>query len=355
MFSPVALRTGRSEGSIPDMKTIPIIVREQAGQCESLALALQAIAASAKVDLDYDDLCAALGVSVAAVSVRSEPAPGWWMTYGRDAFLEPAARLFGIELRDLHPPDVAADMVEAEEFPQHFDASYRPLIARAVENGQPVLVWQGWPDVRALFWGVVTGLDGDDLVGTTLWSGGQPQPLTGPALQACVVERLEPVQPRRDALFAMAAHHADAYMNRALYAPPPGAMVPPNLVTGPAAFDAWETWLGSGDFKDPAAAESWREHRQHAEFVAEARRSAARFLRNWGDAAPETQKSLILEAADCCEALARRLAPSCDEETVRESFVTPAGRDKLLAAVHAAEADDRRLAMRIEQLAGMTA
>src|SRR5690606_11352344 len=105
---------------------------------------------------DYDDLCAALGVSFAAVSVGSESSPGWWTTYGRDAFLAPAARLFGLHVRDLHPPEVALEMTGAEEFGQHWELSYKPHIQQALRNGQPVLAWQGWPDVRWPFWGVVT-------------------------------------------------------------------------------------------------------------------------------------------------------------------------------------------------------
>ena len=327
-----------------------ILIREGEGQYESLTLALQAVAAAERVELDYDDLCAALGVSFAAVSTDAVASPGWWLTYGRDAFLEPAARLFCIELRDLHPPDVGVDMLAADEFSQHFEASYEPLILRALENGQPVLALQGWPDFRSSFWGVITGQTNAGFEGTTLWSGGERQRLVAPAVQCYVVERCEPVVPRRSDLFAMAMRHADTFLNRAPFAAPSPA-VAPSIVTGPAAFDAWEEWLESGEFGDPDTDASWNEHRQHAEFIAASRDSAARFLRRIREVASKDLGETVDQAIACCESVVDRLADSRDESKVRSLFATSRGREKLLQAIHAAEADDRRLGMHVEQLA----
>src|SRR4029079_6396315 len=89
---------------------------EAAGRSETLALALMSVAANAGIDIDYDDLCAALGLSCTVVSVAPEPSPESVMTYGGDAFVTPVARLFGLEVRDLQPPDVAVEMAEADEF-----------------------------------------------------------------------------------------------------------------------------------------------------------------------------------------------------------------------------------------------
>ena len=327
-----------------------IIIREAPDQYESLALALQAIAAADDVELDYDDLCAALGVSFSAVSTTAEPSPGWWLTYGRDAFVKPAARLFGLELRALHPPNVSVDMLAADEFPQHYEASYKPLIRAALENGQPVLAWQGWPDYRWPFWGVITAQAGSDFDGTTLWTEGRRQRLTGPAKQCYMVEACDPAVPRPAHLLAMAMQHADAYMNRGPFAcVAPGAEAPA-IVTGPAGFDAWEQWLQSDDFGDPSEDPSWNEHRQHAEFIAAARQSAARFLRRFQLVVDEDRARILGEAAACCDSLVSRLADSRDQEKARILFASRPGRRTLLQAVNAAEADDRRLAMHLEQL-----
>ncbi len=328
-----------------------IVIQEQPGELESLALALRAVGRDAGAELDYDDLCAALGVSFTACSTTREKRPGWWQTYGRDAFLIPAATLFGFELRDLHPPDVGIDMVFADEFPQHFELSYKPLILRALENGQPVLAWQGWEGFRWPFWGVITGAAGENFVGTTLWGNGQPVAHVNPAMQCYVVERCEPCAPPRDALRAMAMKHADGYMNRAVLAGGHGlAKGPPPLVTGPSAFDAWEAWLEHGEFGDPAVDDAWNDHRQNAEFITAARAGAERFLgkhrASFGDGSAEQ----VANAIEACADLRRALEVSGDERQVQEHFATRPGRQALLAMLHAAEAADRRLAARIEHL-----
>lgn len=327
-----------------------IILRQEPGQYESLALALRAVIEAAGGEADYDPLCAALGVSFAAVAVRVEPAPGWWMTCGRDAFLAEAASLFGLRLRDLHPADVGIEMAGADEFPQHFDASYLPLIQRALTNGQPVLTWRGWPGVSEPFWGVLTGSTAQGLTGVVMWSQG-PQPLERPALQAYVVEDCTPVLPPRDRLFHLAMQHAHAYMNLAPFAPVLPGMGEPALVTGPAAFDAWERWLDPAQDLIRTADEPWREHRQHAEFIVTSRQSAGRFLGDMLEMLPAEQRSCATEAQQECQAVVEHLSPSCDESFVRECFTGRSGIERLLAAVHAAEAADRRLAMQVEQLA----
>ncbi|HOA72374.1 MAG TPA: hypothetical protein PL151_11270 [Phycisphaerae bacterium] len=331
-----------------DLNTIAI--REEAGRHESLALALRAVAEAAGGEVDYDCLCAAMGVSFAAVSVRAEPAPGWWMTYGRDAFVEPAAALFGIRLRNLQPPAVGLEMTQAVEFPQHFEASYKPLIQRALENGQPVIAWQGWPGVSGMFWGVITDASGEAMSGTTMWAGSPHVQMVSPAVQCYVVEDCTPGLPPRDRLLAMAMRHADAYMNRAPFQLTAEDGLPA-MITGPAAFDAWETWLSETEFGPPDQDASWREHRQHAEFIVSSFRSAAGFLQWIRSAAPRERQDAVGAMIDACHEIVTRLTPSTDEAGVRDAFTSADGRQQLLAAVHVAEACNRRLALMIEEFA----
>lgn len=333
------------------MKLEPIVIQEAEGQCESLALGLRAIAAARAVELDYDDLCAAMGLSFAAVTTVMEASPGWWMTYGRDMFLESSAKIFGFELRDLHPPDVAVDMLSAEEFAQHWELSYRPLIQRALENGQPVLAWQGWPEYRWPFWGVITGQAGDEFIGTTLWGGGERLALSQPALQCYVVERCDPFEPPASILLKTAITHADGYMNRAPYAPERIGTDPPKIVTGPAAFDPWAAWLQSDDVSEASAPQAWNDHRQHAEFIAAGRLSAGRFLRRMQAAVDPELQPTVEEAIAACESVVGLLQESRDEDQARSLFRTYTGREQLLAKVNAAEAADRRLARCVEELA----
>jgi hypothetical protein len=336
------------------MKLDAIQVEQGPEEYESLVTALRAVAAGHNAVLDYDALCAGLGLSFTAVSTTAQSSPAWWLTYGRDVFVEETARFFGFRLRDLHPPDVGVDMLAADEFPQHFEISYKPLIRRALENGQPVLAWQGWEGDGAALWGVITAADGERFVGSVQGVGGEPVAHVAPAMQCYVVEAFEPAEAGRLNLLRMALRHADVYMNQAPFAvtasnPPAAAgLSPPSIVTGPAAFDAWEQWLSDGSFDD----EAWNDHWYHAMAVVAGRRSASRFLREHGELAP--QYDVVKGAMACCDDVAERLAPSCDEATVRERFATPAGRQALLQDLHAAEAADRRLAMRVQELVAVS-
>ena len=109
------------------------------GPSFSLTLALRSVAESAGYDVDADDLHAVLGLSMVACAAPGDMELGNWPLYARDAFLVDTARVFGMTVRPIHPPEAARGLGGAAEFAQHFDASYRPLIARALEHDQPVL------------------------------------------------------------------------------------------------------------------------------------------------------------------------------------------------------------------------
>lgn len=102
-----------------------------------------------------------------------------------------AARRFGIELRDLHPPD-AAPLPTPPEFEQHFRDSYLPFIRAALERDEPVLAWMGWPPPDEKEWGIITGIDAATgrCRGRTRSSGDTDVPMVGPAVQVYTVTRL---------------------------------------------------------------------------------------------------------------------------------------------------------------------
>ena len=325
--------------------------RESPGEHESLAVAVRAVLAAGRLEADFDDLCAALGTAFTAVSVDDGSPPGWWMTFGRDLFLDRAAGLYGLRLRALHPPEVGLDMTAAEEFPQHYEFSCLPLIEEALRHGQPVIAWQGWPGQAWGGWGVITGAGPAGLEGFAPGCGGQRVVMTGPAVQCYVVEELEPVEPEPWQIMRMAVRHADVFMNHApLIAP---TSLRPRIRTGPVAFDAWQDWLGRETCVGTPRAPGWCEHRQHAELVASARASALRVLQRGPLTLGPQARPLLADAAAACGALIEALAESRDPVRAEALMADPCGRETLLEAVTRAEAADRRLAIIVEELAGM--
>ena len=278
----------------------------------SLTFALQAVARRAGCPVDFDDLHAVLGLSWLFCAVRDEDHPCRWPLYARDAFVIEAARRFGLTLRELHPPQAAHGLRLAPEFDQHFDASYRPIIFRALEHGQPVLAWQGWPGKAELLWGLIerTCQDGVGFRGRVHTSESRTEELLleHPPVQLYVIETVTPTQPSPDDLWEMAQAHAGLILNNNL-------IERFGVETGPTAFDRWIEVLHTldpslehqtGITQPPAAgslgtfptgthdaADIARAHRALAITTAAAHRSAIRFLqRQRPRALPKAQATM---------------------------------------------------------------
>lgn len=187
----------------------------------TLTWALSRVAADAGHAIDADDLHAALGLSMFACAVAGETRVDWWSMYARDRFVVRAARLFGMRLRDLHPPDVARGLDAAAEFGQHFDLSYRPLIHRAMEHGQAVLAWRGWRGEEGPTWGVIREIskEGVGFAGSIPLRGradaSKLNVLDRPASQVYVVETIERTTPTGEAIVSMAMEHMREGFDRA--------------------------------------------------------------------------------------------------------------------------------------------
>lgn len=248
--------------------------------CLSLPRALCAVAQSAGFELDLKELCAAMGLSFTPLSVRGEPSTDKWRMYARDAFLIPAGRLFGMTIREIHPPEAAIGIADLPEFKQHFDASYRPLIERALEHDQAVLAWQGWPGAWALHWGVITDTCADG-IGFAGWVPGahglepadsalcssEASPrraidttalgarttearridvtLERPPVQVYVVESIVLCKPDPQELRDMAIAHARIVLEN-------GLADRFDVATGPGAYDDWIDRLRTSNAKLPS-------------------------------------------------------------------------------------------------------
>jgi hypothetical protein len=324
-------------------------IQADSGEQESLALALRAVARTAGEDLDYDEACAALGISFVAIAGPAESSPTFWPTFGRDTFLTPTARLFGIHLRDLHPPEVGVDMLWAEEFPQHFDLSYKPLILRSLENDQPVFAWGLWEKGEIPRWGVITNAEGAHLIGFVPGAS-SPVRLSRAALQCYVVEQYEPRQPSAEELLAAAMEHAQGLLSRP--APRPQNVAPgeSRIVTGPAAYDVWATWLQAqrpGSEEDPA-----REAFQvYTSALCDARASAGRYLSR-SDAVHDPNHGAIMDGAmNACETFSAELSLLCRAAEVQALWSTAEGHQELLENIRTAQKIDLQIADYVRQLA----
>lgn len=303
----------------------------------ALTLAVQSIARDAGCDIDVDDVHAALGLPLFTCAVPAQNDLACWPMYARDAFLIPASRLFGITVRDVHPPEAAVGLSHAAEFVQHFDASYRPLIIRALENNQPVLAWQGWPGDQALMWGIIkdTCSEGVGLAGVTpaipyMPAETRTTTLITPPVQVYIVETVTPREPGTDELLDLAFDHA----RRALRGEPSSRF---GVLTGAAAFRFWVDRINAHRGLAPVNPAFTRGHCRLATSIVAAHQSAIRFLERHLGRDGDKHDAVIRPLVAVCKQVVSGLADSTNLAAVGALMATPEGRAKLAGHVAGAQ------------------
>jgi len=329
---------------IGTMNLSPILVHDVPDGQGSLTHCMMTLVRWAGGNATYRDVNAALGLSLRTVAVKRCPDPGWWSTYACDRFLEEAARMWGLRLRPVHPPEAAVGLNTYASFEQHFAASYAPLIRDALRHEQPVLAWQGWPDVRSAQWGIITreGDDGLGFGGTTIWSRGQSVPLVAPAIQLYVVEEVHLQQPTSEELFRAAVGRFRAVVRE------PGD-VDPDVVWGHAAY---QTWLERLEEAGPRAADAeGRGHVQHARSITGDRAAGLSFFRHYRDGAEGELRHCIDAILAECRGEIDVLATMRDPRDVAVLIGTPEGRRALGSGLRAAQFFERELADAVDTVA----
>lgn len=203
-------------------------------QCESLAQGLRAVLAAHRVERSYLELVALLGLG-ARFRVSPAECIAEWVLAAQDVRLVETAALYGLQLREMHPPDAAVGVTRSAEFPAHFRDSYVPLIRRALEHGQPCLARRGWPPPNAAAWGVITAAEGETLLGITSELDGARVPLIGPAVQVYVVEDYRPVPAGTLSTERLLAHAVTA-------ATVSGAEIAAGYAPRNAYLKSWQQW-----------------------------------------------------------------------------------------------------------------
>lgn len=163
--------------------------RDNVGIRDSLILSVDAVLRAYGAQVDLDALATALGGSASSASISGKPLVASTETQLQHNRVVEAARLWGLELRDLHPPEAAPLPTVPPEFEQHFRDSYMPFIRASLERDEPVLAWMGWPPPDQQEWGVITGIDKEtgQCRGRTSSSSDCDQVMVGPAVQVYTV------------------------------------------------------------------------------------------------------------------------------------------------------------------------
>lgn len=220
---------------------------------DALPHALNAMLRAYGAAVDPDEGSAVLGVAFMTTFAERAAPPARWNTYGLHAFLEPAARLYGLELRDLHPPSAAPLPHPPPEYELHFRDSYLPFIRAALARGEPVLAWMGWPPPCETGWGVVTGWDerAQRCIGQTFASRGRPTPLPNAAVQVYTVQGFAPAGPTAVEVLSAVVERANLTLSNRI----PDEF---GVVTGPTALAELRRSVIADDTPSPPGLTAYR-------------------------------------------------------------------------------------------------
>ena len=312
-----------------------IHVEPQESHTEALTAALQALLRWAGGEVRYADVHAVLGLAFLIYARGPEHCLASWMLEGRDVFLAETAAAFGLRLRALHPPEAARGLEDSAEFAQHFDASYKPLIARALEHGQPVLARGTWAGQTGI-WGVITSTDGAGFGGTSVATGSGSAALTAPAVQVYVVEDAQWRLPDAGELWRLAIGRAQVTLQNRLV----GRL---NLTTGPEVFRLWQERLRTPYVCAVHGPQSRACQQALMKAIISSRTTGAEFIRHHRGALPTALQPLADRVAALCGDLIWILSDMAKPQADPDRGATDGGRAQSSAALEKAYACEREL------------
>lgn len=298
---------------------------QPAADCESLAAALAAVLSERGADVSPEQVGFELGLGLAMVAAGDRSVREW-RHLARDAALVETAALHGLRLRDMHPPEAAVGLESSAEFPQHFEDSYAPLIRRALENGQLVLAWGGWPSPAEYDWGVIHAQRGADRFGFVSGCGPHEVRHAGSSPQVYVVEAYEPRVPSAGETFNHAVRAALRFRDGSLAASH-------GVLSGGEAYALWAEAIRR---MAAAPSSSLLEHVELCRGLRSARFGAVKSCESLRAQLAEPVASLARDWARAAETAARALGDALD----RERTEMPCDSQSLLRRVRAADQID---------------
>lgn len=322
------------------------IAIQNGGGRDSLALSIQALLRWRGFDVDCDEITASLGMTFRTPAVKRRVCLGAWTDYGCDALLPEAALLLGLRLREIHPPQAAVGLSRFEPFAQHFEASYAPLIQRALHHDQPVLAWQGWPTKRQSPWGIITreGTVGCGFAGAVAGTSDNATPIVSPPVQLYVVEEISPKRPSNERLLRSTVRSALCILRR-------DGLADPDVVLGEQAYSLWLRRLEAAAMCATCGDCGWRCHHAHTLRLTSNREAAMRVLEQCGSEASIAVQSAIHDISVGLRGYLDALATSRDPAAVELLGKTYDGRAALAAGIRKAQSMDDRVLQSLSRLA----
>ncbi len=268
-------------------------------------------------DVDLDRVHAALGLGLLLCAAPDDSDVRTWPGYARDAFLVDGGQLLGLTIRPMHPPEAARGLAGAAEFRQHFDASYRPLVCRALEHDQQVLAWCAFSGDRTRNWGIITDTcEGDlGLRGTIITERGCETDIAveTPPWQVYVIERVDARRPDGDAFAQAIVRHTRTALDGSLDETF-------GIVTGAAALGEWAARIG--DVPSDVSAYG-NEHAGLALSIVTGLRALATTLGREGTAPSAAGGQHVERIHTTVRQLINGLEPLTDADTVSAAVMAP--------------------------------
>lgn len=190
----------------------------------SLATSLAECCRRAGANADADDLCLMLGLPFLFAADAERGASERIGDVGQDIAVGVVANALEMTLRAVHPPEAAVGVWRAPEFAQHFEASYKPIVLRALENGQCAVALGMWSGVSEPAWAVVEGASarGFGLVGelevacVDSMRASREVVLESPTIQVHVLERAGEVRLTGDSVINATMESVRLLMDQAV-------------------------------------------------------------------------------------------------------------------------------------------
>jgi hypothetical protein len=315
-----------------------IRVNQVNGPCASMVLSLQAMLEAFGRRVEPWELAAVTGNAFMVAYAAAAPPKQRWNIYGRHAFLEPAARAFGLTLRELHPPAAAPVPNTPPEFAGHFRDSYQPFVEIAISRDEPVLAWMGWPPPQEAIWGIITGVDAASrqCFGQTMYSRGKPATMAGPPVQVYIVQEYAPA--------SATSLQIDVVLERAAIVLNNKLDASFGVVTGPAAIRKWREVLSSReDFTDDTALPCSL-HLQMTQAVVGARQAAVKFFQSRRASASPAQHRVMDAYASLFQETIVLLKPFTEAEAMPPESELEHRRGELAEALGLVAAIEERAA-----------